>query len=557
MSKVILRKYGESATFHFDLFEIDGVDFKVDASHVSGDTKIMKDEGAEENTDNGFTDEGQGYSIIATSDEMELARGKIYIADQGTKAWLDTSITIETYGHASAQHPYMNEGIWDRKLTGATHNVPASSGRRLRAVGDATSGSIDDASATTTTFITDLVGAHADHYADQTILFTSGSLTGMSRSILSYNEIDKELTVEEDLPEAPASGDDFDISPVHVHPVSQIASVIWDEILISETHNVSNSAGKRLRELKEIAGYAGGFIYIDTVDGTTGGESFVNGTLDNPVSNMTDANILSDNLNIHDFKVTAGSSILFNTSQEKQSFIGENWTLALGGQNVSGSFFCGATLSGMGTGAIPLTFEHCDIGAVTLPPCKLKSCGLTNGFTIGAAGTFIFDQCYSAVAGVSAPSIDYGAAIGDSSVNMRHYSGGIEVKQMGVTGTDKMSIEGDGQVIINANSIGGTIAIRGHQDLTGADAFVAAGGIISDDARFTRSEVLEGIEASTILAKQDTLQDMHDEAFGKWVLDPSGDTLTLYKADGVTVLKIFDLTDTAQAVPAYIGRTPQ
>jgi hypothetical protein len=89
MSKIILRKYGEAATFNFDLFEIDGVDFKIDAVHVSGDTKLMKNEGAENPTVNGFIDEGQGYSIVLTPQEMEHARGRLYIVDQGTKAWLD------------------------------------------------------------------------------------------------------------------------------------------------------------------------------------------------------------------------------------------------------------------------------------------------------------------------------------------------------------------------------------------------------------------------------------------------------------------------------------
>ena len=111
MSKVYFRKYGESTTFNFDLFEIDGIDFKTDTVHVSGDTKLMKDEGAEANTTNGFTDEGQGYSIVLTATEMEYARGRLYIVDQGTKAWLDTGITIETYGHASAQHPNFGEAM--------------------------------------------------------------------------------------------------------------------------------------------------------------------------------------------------------------------------------------------------------------------------------------------------------------------------------------------------------------------------------------------------------------------------------------------------------------
>jgi hypothetical protein len=68
-----LRKYGVQTTIPFDLYEVDGVDLRVDAVHAAGDTKIMKDEGAEANTTNGFTDEGQGYSIVLTATEMEAA----------------------------------------------------------------------------------------------------------------------------------------------------------------------------------------------------------------------------------------------------------------------------------------------------------------------------------------------------------------------------------------------------------------------------------------------------------------------------------------------------
>jgi hypothetical protein len=105
MSEIYLRKYGVEATVDYELFEIDGVDFRVDAVYASGDVKIMKDEGAEANTTNGFTDEGTGYSHVITATEMQAARIVLYAVDQtGTKAWLDKKVIIETYGHASAQH---------------------------------------------------------------------------------------------------------------------------------------------------------------------------------------------------------------------------------------------------------------------------------------------------------------------------------------------------------------------------------------------------------------------------------------------------------------------
>lgn len=102
---VFLRKYGAATTVDFQLFEVDGVDFRVDAAHAAGDTKIMKDEGAEANTASGFVDEGRGYSIAVSGAELTCARATIYVVDQtATKVWLDTAIVIETYGHASAMH---------------------------------------------------------------------------------------------------------------------------------------------------------------------------------------------------------------------------------------------------------------------------------------------------------------------------------------------------------------------------------------------------------------------------------------------------------------------
>lgn len=107
MQGVFLRQYGKETTIDFELYEPDGGDLKTDAVHAVGDTKTMKDEGAEGNTTNGFVDEGQGYSITLTASELEAARVKVYVVDQtNPKVWLDTTIVIETYGDANAQHGF-------------------------------------------------------------------------------------------------------------------------------------------------------------------------------------------------------------------------------------------------------------------------------------------------------------------------------------------------------------------------------------------------------------------------------------------------------------------
>lgn len=106
MQAVHLRKYGVEAKINFELYEVDGVDFRVDAADAGSDCTIMKDEGAEATCTNDFVDEGMGYSLTLTSTEMQAARIVVYVVDSATKVWLDKAIVIETYGNASAQHAF-------------------------------------------------------------------------------------------------------------------------------------------------------------------------------------------------------------------------------------------------------------------------------------------------------------------------------------------------------------------------------------------------------------------------------------------------------------------
>lgn len=120
--------------------------------------------------------------------------------------------------------------VWDEELTGATHNVAQSAGRRLRALGDTVNGSVNDASATTTQFQTNLTTYVDDFFNDQLLRFTSGNLQGMARAILDWTS-GGICTIEEPLTAAPDNGSDFDIIPAHIHPVSQIAQGVWDALL--------------------------------------------------------------------------------------------------------------------------------------------------------------------------------------------------------------------------------------------------------------------------------------------------------------------------------------
>lgn len=252
--------------------------------------------------------------------------------------------------------------------------------------------------------------------------------------------------------------------------LTNVADSVWDEILTGATHNIATSAGRRLRGIQEFQGYENGAVWIDTVNGTAGTTDFENGTVENPVDSIADANTIAASLGLTHFHVASGSSITFAASQTNQVFEGENWTLALGGQSIDGSHISGAAVTGIATNATgDQEFHDCMMGAVTLPgDTHLIDCGLSGTQTMGEAGDYFYDGCHSAVAGTGTVTIDFGAALNASNLNVRHHSGGWTVANMGAgTGTYEATFEGHGQVIWAAScSATSNASIRGHWKIT-------------------------------------------------------------------------------------------
>lgn len=249
-----------------------------------------------------------------------------------------------------------------------------------------------------------------------------------------------------------------------------IADAIWDEVLTGATHNVVNSAGRRLRQIQEAGGYSGGFIYVDTVNGTAGTTSFENGVETKPVDSMADANTLAAALGISQFRIAPGSIITLAAAQNNQSFEGsDGWTLALGGQDIAGSAFRGATVSGIAAGiGTTQKFIDCLMGASShIKGTHFITCGIGSGTqTIVEAGDLFWDRCHSAVAGMGVSTLDFGTAIGTTNVNIRNHSGGWQFEAMGNTGTDTASLEGRGQ-LVEGTCAGGTVKFAGTFSTSG------------------------------------------------------------------------------------------
>jgi len=241
-------------------------------------------------------------------------------------------------------------------------------------------------------------------------------------------------------------------------------------------------------------GYANGAIWVDTINGTAGTVVGVNGVADLPVLTWADALTISASAGLTRFHIISGSTITLSDNSDNFEFLGWEWTLDLNGKSIAGCYINGAAVTGTSAGA-GARFFFCKIaqgGAASLTSCGMKECAIAGSITLLSAGTYFMDGCFSGIAGTSTPDIDFGAALGNTQLNMRHYSGGIEIKNIGTNGTDDMSLEGDGQLILNANCAGGTIAIRGHFTITDN---VGGGfsGTLSNDAMFDHNTIIDDI----------------------------------------------------------------
>lgn len=263
--------------------------------------------------------------------------------------------------------------------------------------------------------------------------------------------------------------------------MAALVDLIWDEVLTGGTHNVSNSAGRRLRQLQEAGGYTGGHVFIDTVNGAAGTTNFENGVETNPTDSIADANTLATSIGLSRFMLAPGSSITLAATQASQEFEGDNWDLALGGQSVSGSHFTGADVSGTGTGASEIHFEHCEIGNITIAGAHFDDCDIAGTITLSAAATYVLANCLH---GGSTPIIDFGGAVGNTTVHIHGWMGALEIRNMGQSGTDVLHFDSaGGQLTLAATCIGGTVNMRGTFSLvnSGSGQTLNRGGDVIND----------------------------------------------------------------------------
>lgn len=346
------------------------------------------------------------------------------------------------------------KGVWDRVLTGATHNINNSAGKRLRQAsaivfndGTAQSGGNNTIQLASGAIPTN------DIFRRAKVILIGGTGAGQEGIITS--------TV--------ASTDTCTVTPAWI--TNPDATTEY-EILPGQTHSTVRNGG-----------YDNAMVYIDTIGGTSGTQKGVQGTTTRPSDNITDSLAIAVAENLNQFDIANESDITLAADTKGVSMMGVVWVLRLGGQDISGSNFVGAQISGTGTktGFIPIILDKCAIsGTCSMPAFVGDNCTFSGTLTMLAASDYTLTNSNGAG---SASSIAVAIFASTTSLNLRAFNGDVEIQSM-VTGNN-MAIDGEGKLDIDGSCTGGAITVRGDIEIIGGAAFITAGGTINDTANIS------------------------------------------------------------------------
>lgn len=279
-------------------------------------------------------------------------------------------------------------------------------------------------------------------------------------------------------------------------------------------------------------GYDNGAVWADSNRANTNVVVGIDGVARNTVSTVGAINTLLASTNLHRVEVAPGSSFTFAASQTDEIWMGRDWTLAFGGQDITGSFIFGAHVSGTATATGEYELEECDLGAVTMDNgAHFERCGLEGTFTVGQAGTLTFHACFTE--SVSGVVIDF-AGVGATTINLFGFAGDVIPTNMAAG--DLLHIVGGGS-ITTATCTGGTIEHDGFVQYTDA------GGNVTEQ----QSDIKVAVDATLVdtgttipasLATVDTNVDnlllgliFGDAATGTLAIGSCTSTLTGYTDD--------------------------
>lgn len=239
-----------------------------------------------------------------------------------------------------------------------------------------------------------------------------------------------------------------------------------------------------------------GAVHLDTSSGITG-TAYPRGTPGFPVDNLQDGYAIALKFGYQQFVLRGSFSLdrdyinWFFRGSSNPDIDGLN----LNGQCIDNSGFERVTLTGAASGDCSMHAYYCDVYDVSGMVLNLRHCTISGMLALGIGNTSITDS-YSSVPGMGTPIVDFVGA--GRTLNMRSYSGGIELRNMVDTSNRATCEFIAGQIILATTCASGVVSIRGITNVT-------------DNSTGTTVDMLSQITKSTI---DDELSGVHGA--GSW-----------------------------------------
>jgi len=185
--------------------------FRVNPTLAVGDVKVSLDGGSLNNITVLPTaiDAGALLAVDLSIAEMTADRIVVVFSDAAGAEWQDQLFMIET---ETIQINELAAAVWDEGLTGATHNVPTSAGRRLRALASVAVRTETAQAGTANTITLDAGASGTDNmYLGDVIIITGGTGIGQTKTIVDYDGGTQIATVRGEWVTNPANDSDFTI----------------------------------------------------------------------------------------------------------------------------------------------------------------------------------------------------------------------------------------------------------------------------------------------------------------------------------------------------------
>jgi hypothetical protein len=215
------------------------------------------------------------------------------------------------------------------------------------------------------------------------------------------------------------------------------------------------------------AGPRGPGVYLNDAAANTNTVNGVDGTWSNPVSTIAALKTIADSLGVKRAYLIGNSDVTLAATMEDWEFVGIGEMMAnkitFGSQDVDNTTFYNLLLTGAQGGTGRCQAIDCVLSVITGMEITALGCLLADAGSLTLRNDCAFDRWWSAVAGGGSPTLNINS-VANVNAYMRHGSGGIQIDN--AVATTVMSVEADGQLIVDGTCTSLTVHARGNLSIT-------------------------------------------------------------------------------------------